>query len=232
MSLELKGRYIRRLIYLNWGNRCICISIVNVMSRVNSISQNRVLAAIIIWYVLAILAGGLGLTLRMAPPFLQIVLFGLVVLLLLLYWLSQSLRQWVLSVNIKLLVAVHLTRFVGFYFLFLYSRGQLPYEFAVLGGWGDIIVASIALLIILLAPLAGKSGWLIYLVWNFIGLVDILFVVATAARLATADPKSMSELLGLPLSLLPTFLVPIIIFTHIIIFIRLNTARRDGYIKL
>ncbi|MCH7519182.1 MAG: hypothetical protein IH964_09165 [Candidatus Dadabacteria bacterium] len=202
------------------------------MNRVDSRSQSKVLAAIIIWYALAIFAGGSGLTLRMVPPLPQIVLFGLVVLLLLLYWLSQSFRKWVLSVNIKLLITVHLTRFVGFYFLFLYSRGQLPYDFAVLGGWGDIIVASAALLVILLASLVGKGGWLIYFIWNFIGLVDILFVVATATRLTIADPQSMSELLKLPLSLLPTFLVPIIIFTHIIIFIRLYRARRAGYIKL
>jgi len=202
------------------------------VNRVDSRSQSKVLAAIIIWYALAIFAGGSGLTLRMVPPLPQIVLFGLVVLLLLLYWLSQSFRKWVLSVNIKLLITVHLTRFVGFYFLFLYSRGQLPYDFAVLGGWGDIIVASAALLVILLASLVGKGGWLIYFIWNFIGLVDILFVVATATRLTIADPQSMSELLKLPLSLLPTFLVPIIIFTHIIIFIRLYRARRAGYIKL
>ena len=202
------------------------------MNRVDPRPQNKVLAAIIIWYALAIFAGGSGFTLRMVPPLLQIVLFGLVVLLLLLYWLYLSFRKWVLFVNIKLLVAVHLTRFVGFYFLFLYSRGQLPYDFAVLGGWGDIIVATAALLVILLAPLVGKSGWIICLVWNLIGLVDILFVIATAARLTIADPQSMSELLKLPLSLLPTFLVPILIFTHIIIFIRLYRARRAGYIKL
>lgn len=202
------------------------------MNRVDPRPQNKVLAAIIIWYALAIFAGGSGFTLRMVPPLPQIVLFGLVVLLLLLYWLSQSFRKWVLSVNIKLLVALHLTRFVGFYFLFLYSRGQLPYDFAVLGGWGDIIVATAALLVILLATLVGKSGWIICLVWNLIGLVDILFVIATAARLTIADPQSMSELLKLPLSLLPTFLVPILIFTHIIIFIRLYRARRAGYIKL
>jgi len=202
------------------------------VNRVDPRPQNKVLAAIIVWYALAIFAGGSGFTLRMVPPLPQIVLFGLVVLLLLLYWLSQSFRKWVLSVNIKLLVALHLTRFVGFYFLFLYSRGQLPYDFAVLGGWGDIIVATAALLVILLATLVGKSGWIICLVWNLIGLVDILFVIATAARLTIADPQSMSELLKLPLSLLPTFLVPILIFTHIIIFIRLYRARRAGYIKL
>ncbi len=202
------------------------------MNNIDSRSQNKVLAAIIIWYALAIFAGGSGLTLGMVPPLIQIVLFGLVVLLFLFFWLSLSFRKWILSINIKLLVTVHLTRFVGFYFLFLYSRGQLPYDFAVLGGWGDIVVALIALLIILLAPLVGKSGWLIYFIWNLIGLLDILFVIATAARLATEDPQSMSELLKLPLSLLPTFLVPIIIFTHIIIFVRLYRARSAGYIKL
>lgn len=232
MSLDPRGRYIPHSNYLSLKNRCICINIVEVVNRVDPRPQNKVLAAIIVWYALAIFAGGSGFTLRMVPPLPQIVLFGLVVLLLLLYWLSQSFRKWVLSVNIKLLVALHLTRFVGFYFLFLYSRGQLPYDFAVLGGWGDIIVATAALLVILLATLVGKSGWIICLVWNLIGLVDILFVIATAARLTIADPQSMSELLKLPLSLLPTFLVPIIIFTHIIIFIRLYRARRAGYIKL
>jgi len=165
----------------------------------------------------------------MVPPFLQIALFGLVVLLLLLYWLSQGFRDWVLCVNIKLLVAVHLTRFVGFYFLYLYSLNRLPYDFAVLGGWGDIIVASLALLVILFAPLIGKRASLIYFVWNLVGLLDILFVVATAARLATIDPQSMNELLKLPLSLLPTFLVPIIIFTHIIIFVSLYRTKKASY---
>jgi hypothetical protein len=56
------------------------------------------------------------------------------------------------------------------------------------------------------------------LLWNAAGLLDILFVVATASRLALAEPASMSALLRLPLSLLPTFLVPIIIATHVMIF--------------
>jgi len=202
------------------------------MGHLDSKYQNRVSLTILIWYVLAILAGGSGFTSRMAPPLPQIVLFGLVVLLSLLYLLFHNFRMWILSVNIKLLVVVHLTRFIGFYFLYLYSQDLLPYDFAVLGGWGDIIVASCALLVILLAPLAGKSGWLIYFVWNLIGLIDILFVIATAARLAAMDPRSMSELLELPLSLLPTFLVPIIIFTHIIIFIRLKVSRKTGYERI
>jgi hypothetical protein len=47
----------------------------------------------------------------------------------------------------------------------------------------------------------------------------------TAARLAAADPSSMRALLRLPLSLLPTFLVPLLMATHVWIFVRL--ARRS-----
>jgi len=199
------------------------------MRRVDLKSQNKILVIIIVWYVIAIFAGGSGLTLRMVPPTPQIVLFGLVVLLLFLYWFFQSFRNWILSVDIKFLLVVHLTRFIGFYFLYLYGLDSLPYDFAVLGGWGDIIVAASALILILFIPTTRKACWLVYSLWNIIGLLDILFVVSTATRLAIKDPQSMSELLKLPLSLLPTFLVPIIIFTHIIIFIRLRASRKSGY---
>jgi hypothetical protein len=57
-----------------------------------------------------------------------------------------------------------------------------------------------------------------------LGLLDILFVVATAARLGLAAPASMQALLRLPLCLLPTFLVPLIITSHVLLAIRLARA--------
>jgi hypothetical protein len=96
-------------------------------------------------------------------------------------------------------------------------------------GWGDILVAVTALILVAAAPTRGPGGWWAYLVWNAAGLVDILLVVATAARLALTLPGSMRALTGLPLSLLPTFVVPIIIATHLIIFARLGRSRREAY---
>jgi hypothetical protein len=116
-----------------------------------------------------------------------------------------------------------LVRFVGFYFLWLYEQRQLPFAFAVLGGWGDIVVATLALALLILRP----RSRVIYQVWNTLGLADILFVVSTATKLALANSASMAALLRFPLSLLPTFIVPLIIFTHVVIFVRLKGDRLD-----
>lgn len=194
-----------------------------------SLGQARVVTGILIWLAAALMAGATGVTSSMEPPAPQAILFGLVIALLLLFWKSSHFRLWNLESDIRLLVGVHLTRFVGFYFLYLYSLNRLPYDFAVLGGWGDIIIAAGALFIIPLVRINSRAGWLIGLVWNTLGFLDILFVVSTATSLAMADPGSMSELLKLPLSLLPTFLVPIIIFTHIVIFVRLWKSYRAEY---
>ncbi|PYJ23155.1 MAG: hypothetical protein DME99_03640, partial [Verrucomicrobia bacterium] len=62
-------------------------------------------------------------------------------------------------------------------------------------------------------------------VWNTIGLIDIVFVVFSALRFGLRDWQSMHALRELPLSLLPMFLVPLIIASHVLIFFRVAQAR-------
>jgi len=93
------------------------------------------------------------------------------------------------------------------------------------GGWGDIAVASLAIVLLLIGAPSDGGRRAAYAVWNVLGLADILFVVVTAVRLGAADPASMAALQRLPLNLLPTFLVPLIIATHVILGIRLARGR-------
>ena len=127
----------------------------------------------------------------------------------------RPLREGIFRVDVRWLVSVHLVRFVGIYFLYLSARHELPYGFAVWGGWGDILIASLALVVMLFS----RSKPLL-LVWNILGLADILAVAATAARSEIAVPGSMHQLDKFPLILLPTFIVPVIVVTHVLMLAR------------
>lgn len=179
-----------------------------------------------VWLAAAIAFGASAIPQRMRPPLPQLLLLGLTGLLLLATFGRPRLRAWAYRIDPRWLVGLHLSRFVGFYFLALYERGQLSQAFAVTAGWGDNIVAGLALLLLLLGPPTRRHRWPLYLIWNVLGLADILFVVATAARLGLTDPQSISALLRLPLNLLLTFLVPLIIASHVILFARLARLRK------
>lgn len=179
---------------------------------------------VLLWFAGALAVSGAGLIARLMPPWPQVILFALVAAQCAAYFLIKPARHAIERIDIQWLIGFHLSRFVGFYFLWLYDRGRLPFDFAVIGGWGDILIACGAVVLLVAAPLRNHRG--VLAIWNLFGLMDILFVVTTAVRLVLTDASSMHELFELPLVLLPTFVVPIIIATHVLIFSRLLTARR------
>ena len=174
-----------------------------------------------LWFFGAIAAGYFLPLQRIPAPAILAVIFTLTGLLLSAYVRIAPLRTWVDSLDPLALVQLHLTRFVGFYFLFLYREGELPHGFAVTGGVGDIVVATFAA-VLLFVPFAEPRLHRLLNMWNVIGLIDLVFVLFTAARLNLADPSQLRALTYLPLSLLPTFLVPLLLATHVILFLRLN----------
>jgi hypothetical protein len=180
-----------------------------------------------VWLAMAALASITGRTAALVPPAPQLILILLTGMVVVAFATRRNFRYWVAGLDLRVFPGFHITRFVGIYFLVLHARGELPYAFAVPGGWGDIFVAASALILIALpgGP-AARPGLL--LAWNLFGLLDILFVVATATRLALADPTSMAALTRFPLSLLPTFLVPLIIASHLMLFWRLRQARANS----
>lgn len=175
------------------------------------------------WFLVALFIGETEVLSFLPGPATQITLFGLTVALVSLFWISQSFRNWVNQLQLKTLISLHLVRFVGVYFLYLHSRGQLPAKFALTAGWGDIIVAVGAVLLLVIP--SARSSIRLVATWNVIGLLDILLVVATAAGLAFANRESMSALTRLPLSFLPTMIVPLIISSHVAIIVRLARKR-------
>jgi hypothetical protein len=186
--------------------------------------KTKVLTIGAAWLALAIFAGASGAISKLHPPLPQLVLFGLSGALVFAFWRASDFRSWLLTLPPRFFVLLNVTRFIGFYFLVLRSHRQLPSAFAVPAGCGDIAVAGFAVIIACM-PADSAGGRRAYLAWNIMGLADILFVVFMAARLAVLQPDSMRALTHLPLSLLPTFLVPIIIASHIVLFVKLRTSK-------
>jgi hypothetical protein len=177
-----------------------------------------------LWFFAALLLGASSWFSVASAPMVAVTVWGLTGLALLACWKIPSVRAWSFAVDLRVLIALHLIRFIAGICLLLDSRaGKLSSVFAQLAGPGDIIVA-IAAAIILAVPSRFRSRGLVFM-WNLIGLVDILLVVADALIIGLHDWPSMAPLRELPLSLLPTFVVPLVIVSHVLIFVRL--ARPD-----
>ena len=148
----------------------------------------------------------------------------LTALVLLACWKVRTIRVCVLNIDLRWLVVIHLTRlFAGAYFLVLCQRRLLPCAFATPAGWGDIVIGVLA--VALVSSMHTQFAKTVLLSWNTLGLIDIVFVVSSVLRFGLIDWQSMHALRELPLSLLPTFLVPLIIASHVLIFVRLIRTR-------
>lgn len=181
-----------------------------------------IVVAFSIWFLLAIVLARARWFGHASAPAVALTVWILTALVLLAWWKVSVVRAWADDLPLPALIGLHLTRFVGFYFLFLCKNGAMPEAFALPAGIGDIVVAAGAVVLLVVPPLLQSRR--IVLAWNGIGLVDIVFVVFSALRLGLRDWGSMAPLRELPLSLLPTFLVPLIIASHVLIFARMSRS--------
>jgi hypothetical protein len=188
---------------------------------------------VFIWFGVAVLAGATG-ALRHVPVPPPAIAVALTIVTLLVVRLSLAARTALHQLGPGPLVVFHATRIaVGIYFLVMGARGVLPREFTTPAGWGDIIV-GIAAIWVLLRCLPVRTPWqrMAFLVWNVAGLLDILGVLGNGVRLYTKDPSFADPFMSLPLAILPTFVVPIVIVSHELLFgwvrLKADTTRRSG----
>jgi hypothetical protein len=183
------------------------------------------------WFVLAIAAGALGVLHAGSPlafhPPLGLGLFVALPLLLFAvgYTLSPGFRQFVLALDARTLTILHSWRLGGFVFLILYAHGILPGRFALPAGWGDISIGATAWLAA--TYLTGRRA--AYITWQLLGVADLVIAV-TMGVLSSPGPVGVlaggvttDAMSTLPLSLVPTFAVPLLLTFH---FVAVAQARR------
>jgi hypothetical protein len=187
-------------------------------------SSRPFLTVVGLWFVLACIAGLTGRVAAMTPPLPQVMIGAMTLALILSGAFHPGLHAWLTQVNLRGFVAFHLTRYVGIAFLIMYGRGQLSGEFALTAGWGDILAATgaLAIVVFLRDPMSKPT---LFALWNALGLADILLVVVTATRIALRSPAEIRALLVFPMSLVPTFVVPLLIASHVLAIWRLRRLR-------
>jgi hypothetical protein len=143
------------------------------------------------------------------------------------YFALPSVRSAMSATPLPALIALHAIRLLGFMFLVLYADGRFPAPFAPSAGWGDIFVGAAALpLAWAVARFGARMRPLVFL-WNALGVADLV-VALTLGPLSAPGPLQVflgppdsSPMTALPWLIIPGFLVPILFFTHVVIFHRL-----------
>ena len=177
-----------------------------------------------LWLAGAIAIGHSRVLARMPVYALPAIVLGLTGLLIATYLRIRPIRQWVDGLSLRSLVLLHVTRFIGIYFLILFQRGELPRAFAVPAGIGDVVIATMALPVAL-APIDATARLRAIVIWNVVGFVDLVLVLFTAVRINLSAPLNLLPMTQLPLSLVPTLLVPLLLATHVIISVRVVNER-------
>ncbi|HEX8149881.1 MAG TPA: hypothetical protein VF591_22055 [Pyrinomonadaceae bacterium] len=147
---------------------------------------------------------------------------------------SPVVRAFASGVPLVPLVASNVGRLLGAFFLFLYGDGFLPPTFALTAGWGDVFVGTTAALVAW-AAYRRAGGWrALTLVWNAVGFLDLLAAVALGVGSAQNSPvrfihetPNTAVMSTLPWFLIPGFLVPLYLLTHLMVFARLSLSGKS-----
>jgi hypothetical protein len=132
------------------------------------------------------------------------------------FLVSPSLRQFALSLNPRTLTFLQSWRIAGYTFLVLYFTGLLPGIFALPAGWGDVAIGITAPFAAMYLATAQRRGS--FVAWQLLGIADLVTAVTLGATARLIDPHGIQNSLMavLPLSLIPTFAVPLCLIFHII----------------
>jgi hypothetical protein len=150
---------------------------------------------------------GLSVAIAAVTP---LVLFGLW------YALSPGFRRFTRSLDPRVLTIVQTWRTGGMVFVVLYALGLLPGVFALPAGFGDFAIGATAPLMAWnLATPAHRNG---FIRWQVLGMIDLVTAVSlgTTAGLISPNAPSMYPMTVLPLSMIPTFVVPLLLIFHFI----------------
>lgn len=171
------------------------------------------------WFVFAFAASALHAFRNQSSlpsPLFLLAALGPIIVFFLWYASSGGFRQYALSLNPRTLTMAHSWRTVGFTFIALYVYGILPGLFALPAGWGDIAMGLTAGWAA--SRLANPDHRTSFIVWQTLGIADLVLALTLGGTAGLVSPEgpTMAPMTALPLSLIPTFGVPMLLILHVI----------------
>lgn len=144
---------------------------------------------------------------------------------------SSGFVEWVSALDPTFLTGVQVLRILGTSHLFTLGYGLMAGGFALPVGIGNLAVALLALYSLPMVA-ARADGWrarLRFLTWLGLAEFGMTIVLAILGMLAVAspwDPPMVAERYAsaarLPLSLFPTYLIPLFCVVHVMTLVRLR----------
>lgn len=191
----------------------------------------RTLTTLVAWLFLSVWLGLQGvLGARGTPP---IGLGVAIVLPFVLFALDgrfgHPLLGGLLRLNLETLVAIQTFRVLGLAFIVAWAGGSLPAGFALPAGIGDVAMGISAPFVA--AAVAGRRRYASALVtaWNVFGVLDLCLAVSSGVLHSRssfgllAGSVTTDAVATYPLSVVPTFFVPLALLLHFQTFHALRT---------
>ena len=133
---------------------------------------------------------------------------------------SRGFREFALSLNPFALTLVQTWRILGLSFVVLAGFRILPAVFALPAGWGDFAIGVTAPFVALYFTRPDRKNS--FVAWQILGMIDLVDAI-TLGVLSSPTPAgilrpavSTEAMTVLPLSLIPTFAVPLLFILHFI----------------
>jgi hypothetical protein len=196
--------------------------------------RNILWSLMALWFLAVLLASYIGVfSTWMNVPIPLGVAAGLPILAFAIwYWSSGHFREYVLSLNPVVLTAVQTWRIGGITFIILMAMGLLPPPFALPAGLGDFAIGVTAPFVayaLSKKALPSKA----FVAWHYAGIADLVVAVTTGVLSSRGTPGILAHgtttrIMGLlPMSLIPTFFVPLLLILHIICLAQMRQLKRE-----
>jgi hypothetical protein len=192
------------------------------------------LSLIAVWFLAALSASSMH-WIETPPntPALRLAIAVLAPLIFFAVWyaFSPSLRDYCMGLDRGVLTMIHALRIEGFVFLVLSTYHILPGAFAQPAGWGDIFIGLTAPFVALYW--SDSTHRAAFVVWQILGVIDLITALTLGATVGMFHPEGIqtTAMTVLPMSLIPTFGVPLFLILHFICLAQSFRKVADSQVK-